>query len=62
MGLTVKLTIVGAVVWIIAVIIEMVWYAREDRAQEAQEEKEGQPPNLDSSSATDESAIEQKVG
>jgi FtsZ-interacting cell division protein ZipA len=61
MGLTVKLTIVGAVVWIVAVIVEMVWYAREDRAQEAQEEKRGQPSNLESSSVTDESAMEQKV-
>jgi FtsZ-interacting cell division protein ZipA len=61
MGLTVKLTIVGAVVWIIAVIVEMAWHARKDRAQEAQEEKRGQPSNLESSSVTDESAMEQKV-
>lgn len=61
MGLTVKLTIVGAVIWIIAVIIEMVWYAREDRAQEAPDENESEPPNMDSTSATDEIAMKQKV-
>ena len=66
MDLTIKLSIVGGVVWIIAIIVEYLWYWRQDHAQETKDVvKEAKPEEVepfDAPSPSDASAVSQKVG
>jgi len=60
MGWTVKLTIVGGVLWLIAVVAEMAWYWWKDRDHVTQKEAGIAP--ADPPAHCDDSPVSQKVG
>ena len=62
MDLTIKLAIVGGIVWTIAIIIEWLWHSRHDHKETAIEGHEVETPSLESSDFSDADAVKEKVG
>ena len=62
MDLTIKLAIVGGIVWIIAIIIEWLWYSRHEDGEEATEVRPAESTGQESLELGDEAAMEEKVG